>query len=75
VNCRDLSELLVDYVAGELAAEQAEHIREHLAGCSPCVIYIETYELTIQLTRQLPAVAPPATLLERLKAALAETEG
>jgi anti-sigma factor RsiW len=74
VNCRDLAELLIDYVAGELPSEQAEHIRRHLAGCRPCVCYIETYQLTIKLTRKLPPVAPPAVLLERLRAAVQQDE-
>jgi anti-sigma factor RsiW len=69
MNCRELAELLIDYVAGELAAEQAEHIRRHLAECPPCVCYVETYALTIQLSRRLPPVAPPDRLLERLRQA------
>jgi anti-sigma factor RsiW len=69
MNCRELAEILIDYLADELSAEQAEHIRRHLAECSPCVFYVQTYELTVQLTRRLPAVAPPAHLLERLRAA------
>jgi anti-sigma factor RsiW len=69
MNCRELAELLIDYVAGELAAEETEHIRRHLAECPTCVCYVETYELTIELTRRLPAVAPPARLLERLREA------
>jgi anti-sigma factor RsiW len=69
MNCRELAELLIDYVGGELSAEQAEHIRQHLALCPPCVCYLESYQLTIQLTRRLPPVAPPDRLLERLREA------
>jgi anti-sigma factor RsiW len=74
MTCRDLAELLIDYVADELPAEQAEHIRQHLADCSHCVCYIETYRLTIRLTRQLPAVEPPQELLERLRAAVEQND-
>ncbi len=70
MNCRDLAELLIDYIAGELPPDQAEHIRQHLEFCPPCVYYIETYQLTIKLTRKLPPVPPPAALLERLRAAV-----
>jgi anti-sigma factor RsiW len=70
VNCRDLAEVLIDYIAGELPPEEAECIREHLASCPPCICYIETYQLTIKLTRGLPHVAPPAALLDRLRAAV-----
>jgi anti-sigma factor RsiW len=74
VNCRDLAELLIDYIAGELPPDQAEHIRQHLEFCSPCVYYIETYQLTIKLTRKLPPVAPPAALLARLRAAVEQDD-
>jgi mycothiol system anti-sigma-R factor len=74
VNCRDLVEKLIEYLDGELAAEEAQHIREHLDECEPCVRYVRTYELTIQITRRLPPTPPPATLLERLRQAAREEE-
>ena len=72
MTCHELAELLIDFVADELPAEQAAHIREHLALCNDCVCYIETYQLTIRLTRRLPPAAPPPGLLDRVRAALAE---
>jgi hypothetical protein len=70
VNCRDLADLLIDYLADELPPEQVAQIRMHLDFCPPCVCYIETYQLTNKLTRKLPPVAPPTALLDRLRAAL-----
>jgi len=67
VNCRQLAELLIDFVSGELAEEKRIHIEEHLGKCPPCVIYVETYRLTIQMTRKLPPVPMPPQLVERLK--------
>lgn len=75
MTCRDLVNLLIDYVSDELPPEQAEHIRQHLAKCPPCVTYVETYHLTIKLTRRLPPVAPPAALLARLRAAIGAADG
>ena len=72
MTCQQLAELLIDYVADELPAAQAEQIRLHLALCSHCVCYIETYELTIKMTRQLPAAPLPEELAKRLRAALEE---
>ena len=74
MTCQQLAELLIDYVADELPPEQVEQIRLHLALCSHCVCYIETYELTIKMTRRLPAAAPPPELLERLRAAVESQE-
>jgi hypothetical protein len=36
------------------------------------VFYVETYELTIKMTRRLPPAPPPAGLLDRLRAAASE---
>jgi anti-sigma factor RsiW len=70
MTCRHLAEFLLDYVSGELPPDQCDHIRQHLCKCPPCVTYLETYQLTIKLTRQLPPVPVPPQLLERLRAAL-----
>jgi anti-sigma factor RsiW len=72
VNCRDLAEVLIDYIGGELPPDEAERIRQHLDFCPPCVCYIETYQLTITLMRHLPQEPPPAALLDRLRAAMEE---
>jgi hypothetical protein len=72
MKCRELAELLVDYVAGELNPELAEHIKGHLCLCPPCVRFVETYEVTIKLTRRLPMFAMPVEMLQRLREAVAE---
>jgi anti-sigma factor RsiW len=72
MTCQELVDLLLDYVAGELADHDAERLREHLKECPPCVYYVQTYELTIRLSRRLPTADPPAQLLDRLRAAAQE---
>jgi anti-sigma factor (TIGR02949 family) len=74
MNCRELVERLLEYLDGELTAEEAERIREHLGECPPCVCYVRTYELTIQITRRLPPAPPPSALLERLRQAVREEQ-
>ena len=70
MKCRELAELLVDYVAGELNSDLSQHIKEHLCLCPPCVRFVETYEVTIKITRKLPLVAMPAEMLQRLREAV-----
>jgi anti-sigma factor RsiW len=65
-----MAELLLDYLDGQLSPEECDHIRKHLCDCPPCVAYLETYQLTIRLSRQLPAAPVPPELLERLRAAV-----
>ena len=70
ITCRQLAELLIDFVSGELPDDQRQHIERHLRNCPPCVTYLETYQLTIKLTRQLPCEPMPPQLVQRLRAAL-----
>jgi anti-sigma factor RsiW len=72
MTCRELVELLLDFLDGELPDERRRRLEAHLALCQPCLTYLETYKVTIQMTRRLPEVPPPPELLERLKAALRE---
>jgi anti-sigma factor RsiW len=75
ITCRELVELLIDYVSGELPPEKYAHLEQHLNRCPPCVTYIETYKLTIRLSRKLPCKPPPPELMQRLRAALQGEEG
>ena len=72
MNCRELTEVLLDYITGELSEEHRDRIEKHLVRCPPCVTFVETYQVTIKLTRQLPQAPLPPELKERLQAALRE---
>jgi anti-sigma factor RsiW len=74
MNCRELVDLLLDFVAEELPEEHREQIRDHLCQCPPCVHLVETYRLTIVLTRKLPRTPLPAHLQERLRQAMAQCD-
>ncbi|HZT81090.1 MAG TPA: zf-HC2 domain-containing protein [Gemmataceae bacterium] len=75
MTCRELVDLLIDFVADELPPERRAVVEEHLKRCPPCLAYLETYQLTIRITRKLPAVDPPPQLLDRLRAALQAGKG
>ncbi len=70
ITCRDLAELLLDFVADQLSREHRGHVELHLRSCSCCAAYVESYRLTIQLTRQLPRSPLPGQLEQRLRAIL-----
>jgi hypothetical protein len=72
MTCRELNELLLDFLAGELMEDQIQQIKDHLDDCPPCVAIIETYRLTIQVTRQLPCNPLPPSCEQRLRAAVTE---
>jgi anti-sigma factor RsiW len=75
ITCRELAHFLIDFVAGELPEQHRDLVEKHLFLCPPCVTYLETYKITIQLTRQLPTEPIPERLRERLTACLREMEG
>jgi anti-sigma factor RsiW len=72
ITCRELIELLLDFVSGDLPPERIEHVHAHLRDCPPCVAILNTYRLTIQLTRQLPCNPLPPPCEQRLRAAVAQ---
>jgi anti-sigma factor RsiW len=72
ITCRELAELLIDFVAGELPPEHHQRVEHHLECCPPCLTYLETYRMTIQVTRNLPCQPIPPELIEKLRAALKE---
>ena len=72
ITCRQLAELLIDFVSGSLPPEHHQRIEQHLQACPPCVTYLETYKITIQLTRQLPCQPLPPALVKKLHEILAE---
>jgi anti-sigma factor RsiW len=66
MTCRECAELLLEYLEGALDTEQAQRLQRHLADCPPCVIFVETYRLTITMTRKLPCGELPPDVARRL---------
>ncbi len=48
MTCRELIERLLDYVEGAAAPDAFE---QHLAGCSSCRAYVDSYLKTIRVAR------------------------
>ena len=72
MTCQELADLLLEYLAGELAEENCATIRGHLHACPHCVHFVQTYQLTTEVSRRLPAAPLPEQLLQRLQQALEE---
>jgi anti-sigma factor RsiW len=65
-NCKDSISLLQDFLDGELSPEDAQHLREHLQGCAPCVDFLRTYRATPGLCRRAMAKAMPQEMATKL---------
>jgi anti-sigma factor (TIGR02949 family) len=66
LRCRDIVELLGDYLDGELNPATAEALKAHLADCRECTAFINTYRGTVRVTRRLKEEDLPPLLRERL---------
>jgi predicted anti-sigma-YlaC factor YlaD len=53
LNCKQLVELVTDYLEGKLPEPVRARVDEHLAGCTGCTTYFEQMRQTIRLTGQL----------------------
>jgi anti-sigma factor RsiW len=74
VECRQIAELLGEYLDGTLPAATRELLEWHIEGCPPCVAFVNTYRGTLQATRRLPDVEIPPELKKRLLAVLRARE-
>ncbi|PYM07370.1 MAG: hypothetical protein DMD82_05760, partial [Candidatus Rokuibacteriota bacterium] len=64
--CRQIAELLGDYLEGSLPRHQAELLEWHIEGCRPCVAFVNTYKGTINAAKKLQEVEIPSELKSRL---------
>ena len=70
LECRQIAELLGDYLEGTLPRSTAELLEWHIDGCPPCIAFVNTYRGTVNATRTLRDVPVPAELKNRLLAVL-----
>jgi anti-sigma factor RsiW len=49
IRCKQLVELITDYLEGALSPEQHRLFEAHLAECEGCTAYLEQMRLTIRL--------------------------
>ena len=53
--CRQMVELITDYLEGALPRSQRKRFEAHIAGCEHCGEYLAQVRRTIRLTGQLAA--------------------
>jgi anti-sigma factor RsiW len=71
LSCRELVELVTDYLEGSLSEDEQERFEQHIEICAGCKIYLEQMRQTIELLGHLPEerVSPDAqrALLEAFR--------
>jgi anti-sigma factor RsiW len=72
LTCRELTEVLTDYLEGVMPPEETARFEAHLEICEGCVTYVAQMRRTIRATRELRASEVEATapddLLEAFRA-------
>lgn len=53
LTCRELVELVTDYLEGALPPEDAARFERHLAACPGCTTYVEQIRETVRQTGRL----------------------
>ena len=70
IECRQIAELLGDYLDGTLPQQTRELLDWHIEGCGPCVAFVNTYRGTINAAAKLRETEIPGELKQRLLAVL-----
>ena len=70
--CETLQQNLFDHHGGELVLEVREQFELHLVHCPDCLHLVESYRHTVTVVKRMPRCGLPATVEERLRAALRE---
>ncbi len=65
-SCKELVDLLADYLEGQLPPEVASDLDQHLADCPPCLSFLKTYRTTTRLIREVACEDIPPELEDRL---------
>lgn len=66
--CREIVELVTEYLGGTLSAPDRTRFDEHLANCPPCTAYLAQVRTTLDLAAEAGAAdaAPDAEVARRL---------
>jgi anti-sigma factor RsiW len=69
LDCRDVVEVVTDYLEGELAPGDRRRFARHLAECEGCQVYLEQVRTVIRVAgRPTVDAVPPETMAGLLRA-------
>ena len=66
LRCRDIGQLLYDYVEGRLEPSVRQSMDQHLADCPGCLAFLNTYKQTTHLSTDLRCEDIPPELQQKL---------
>jgi len=60
--CKQIFEMLSEYLDKELSDDICQDIDSHIAGCPPCVEFVESLKKSMHLCRSCKSMDEPAPL-------------
>ncbi|HEX5250851.1 MAG TPA: zf-HC2 domain-containing protein [Gaiellales bacterium] len=72
--CREVVELVTDYLEGALDDRDRERFTRHLGGCDGCAAYLEQMRVTLRVAGRLEPEAIDPVFRERLMQAFRDWE-
>jgi anti-sigma factor RsiW len=70
MNCREMAAFLMDYMSGELPADQQARFDDHLRRCPECVCYLKSYAFTVKACHEAGAARDVPPLPDELVRAI-----
>lgn len=67
LSCRELVELVTEYLEGALSQGDRMRFENHIANCDGCTEYLEQIRTTIALTGELKERDVPTKLVEAFR--------
>jgi anti-sigma factor (TIGR02949 family) len=71
-NCKDLFAVLSKYLDAELTPTDCAAIEQHIAGCPPCVEFVNSLKKTVELCRSAEETPEPPPLSDEVRQRLLE---
>jgi anti-sigma factor RsiW len=62
MNCRQIVELMTDYLEGALSTSDRQRFEAHMLGCDGCTEYLEQLRTTLGLAARVVDESIPADL-------------
>lgn len=63
-NCKEVFALLSDYLDLQLPPDACKEIEQHLAGCPPCIEFVNSLRKTVEICRQYEPSEMPKPIEE-----------
>ena len=66
LRCRQVVELLNDYLDGSLMGAEREEVERHLATCNGCIAFLQQLRTTVRVVSTLTEDDVPAPVMDEL---------